>query len=68
VLTGVIKKVGPGPTIIVGSIVACIGLFTSSFAQKMSTIIGLTGVVAGIFPVSFLFTHEIRVTNCLAFL
>ncbi|XP_045181316.2 monocarboxylate transporter 3-like [Mercenaria mercenaria] len=48
VLTGVIKKVGPGPTIIVGAIVAAIGLFTSSFAQNLPTVIALTGVVSGL--------------------
>ncbi|KAL4218099.1 hypothetical protein ACF0H5_022835 [Mactra antiquata] len=46
-LTGLIKKVGPGPMIILGSIISCIGFFASGFSQNVSTIIVLAGVVGG---------------------
>ncbi|WAR17138.1 MOT6-like protein [Mya arenaria] len=42
-----IQKYGPGKSVLVGSLVTCVGLLASSFAEELWTIILCTGVIAG---------------------
>ncbi|XP_053400075.1 uncharacterized protein LOC123557733 isoform X3 [Mercenaria mercenaria] len=47
IFSGMIRKVGPGISIVIGSVVCCIGLLASSFATGLVTIIMCTGVISG---------------------
>ncbi|XP_053400074.1 monocarboxylate transporter 6-like isoform X2 [Mercenaria mercenaria] len=46
IFSGMIRKVGPGISIVIGSVVCCIGLLASSFATGLVTIIMCTGVIS----------------------
>ncbi|WAR10912.1 MOT6-like protein [Mya arenaria] len=47
IFTSLIRRFGPGRSIMVGAAVGTIGLFCSSFAKNLPAVIILTGVVAG---------------------
>ncbi|XP_060598081.1 monocarboxylate transporter 6-like isoform X2 [Ruditapes philippinarum] len=46
--TGVITKIGPGNSMIIGGTVGCIGLFLSSFSKGLTAIILCTGVLSAL--------------------
>jgi hypothetical protein len=45
--SGMITKIGPGKSIVLGGIVSSIGLFGSAFAKSLAHIIICTGVITG---------------------
>ena len=48
ICTPAIRRYGPGPCVIVGCMVGCLGFIVSSLANSVPIIVVCTGVVAGI--------------------
>lgn len=54
--TSVIKKIGPGPCIMFGSVVGSIGILISAFASSIWTIVVCVGAISG----TFLFVYKYK--------